>query len=183
MTGASRPFSDSCSALGHDRRFALTSRTAAERGSHAEHCDSGHYNDDNLPHVNPLCLGAPMFQRCDNSTRLGCLTSAIKPQLASKLICVLPQWLVPLIAAPEGMLTAEAMTWREAASIRTIAETINPAEVVHCQRWGRYPLGTRLACDRRPMRMRSWLEPIFTVTDRSAAAPRSSSWTGRLPLE
>ena len=46
-----------------------------------------------------------------------------------------------------GLLIAEAMTWRGAANIRTVAETLNPAEVVHCRRWGRCPRGMRLACD------------------------------------
>jgi hypothetical protein len=62
MAGASRPLSGRLLALGHDRRFALASRAAAQRGSHAEHCDSGHHNDDKLSHVNPLCLDAPMFR-------------------------------------------------------------------------------------------------------------------------
>ena len=62
MAGASRPLSGRLLAPGHDRRFALASRTAAQRGSHAEHCDSGHHNDDKLPHVNPLCVDTPMFR-------------------------------------------------------------------------------------------------------------------------
>jgi len=60
MDGASRPLSGRLLALGHDRRFALASRTAAQRGSHAEHCDGGHHNDDKFPHVNPLYLEAPI---------------------------------------------------------------------------------------------------------------------------
>ena len=48
-----------------------------------------------------------------------------------------------------GLLTAGAMTWRGAASIRPVVETINQTEVVHCRRWGRCPLGMRLACDER----------------------------------
>jgi hypothetical protein len=57
MVGSRQPLSDRL-ALGHDRRFALAGRAAAQRGSHAEHRDSGHHNNDKLPHLIPQCLHA-----------------------------------------------------------------------------------------------------------------------------
>ena len=47
-----------------------------------------------------------------------------------------------------GSLLAEAVTWTGMENIRTTAAKIlRPAEVVHCRRWGRCPLGMRLTCD------------------------------------
>ena len=48
-----------------------------------------------------------------------------------------------------GLLIAEAMTWSGAVSIRNGANPLNLTEVVHCRRWGRCPVGMRLACDER----------------------------------